>query len=183
EKNAIAVSEALKTSELESRQGMNQEITLKRSGDTRWRSHYGTLISIITMFSSIVDVFEIIANDASNSKQRFEANSILRFIICKLGLQRMREHGWNSLLSQLNSHFNEVNTKILLCLACLCPKDSFVAFNKEKLLPLAQLYPKDFSPVDLMTLDTQLNVYIIDMQSSVEFSGLSPIGDLAQKNG
>ncbi|KAH9782458.1 TTF-type domain-containing protein [Citrus sinensis] len=234
EKHAIAVSEALKTSELESRQGMNQEITLKRSDDTQWSSHHGTLISIITMFSSIIDVLEIIANDASNSEQRFEANSILRFMqtfdfvftlylmknilgfanelsqalqrkdqdivnsmklvsICKLGLQRMREHGWNSLLSQvssfcekhfiivpvmenmfltpgrsmqLNSHFNEVNTKILLCLACLCPKDSFAAFNREKLLPLAQLYLKDFSPVDLMALDTQLDVYIMDMQSS-----------------
>ncbi|XP_052293999.1 uncharacterized protein LOC112496300 isoform X3 [Citrus sinensis] len=48
EKHAVAVSEALKTGELKSRQGMNQEITLKRSGDTRWSSHYGTLISIIT---------------------------------------------------------------------------------------------------------------------------------------
>ena len=66
-------------------------------------------------------------------------------------------------------------------MACLCPKDSFAAFNREKLLPLAQLYLKDFSPVDLMALDTQLDVYIMDMQSSVEFLGLSPIGDLAQK--
>ena len=227
------------------------------------------------MFSSIIDVLEIIANDASNSEQRFEANSTLKFMqtfdfvftlylmknilgfanelsqalqrkdqdivnsmklvsICKLGLQRMREHGWNSLLSQvssfcekyfisvpvmenmfltlgrsrrraqeitnmhhyridlfcaildmqlqeLNSRFNEVNTELLLCLACLCPKDSFAAFNKEKLLRLAQLYPKDFSQVDLMALDTQLDVYIMDMQSSVEFSELNGIGDLAQK--
>ncbi|KAH9783053.1 TTF-type domain-containing protein [Citrus sinensis] len=265
EKHAIAVIEALKTGELKSGQGMNQEITLKRSGYTRWSSHYGTLISIITMFSSIIDVLEIIANDASNSEQRFEANSTLKFMqtfdfvftlylmknilgfanelsqalqrkdqyivnsmklvsICKLGLQRMREHGWNSLLSQvssfcekhfisvpvmeniaqeitnmhhyridlfcaildmqlqeLNSRFNEVNTELLLCLDCLCPKDSFAAFNKEKLLRLAQLYPKDFSQVDLMALDTQLDVYIMDMQSSVEFSELNGISDLAQK--
>ncbi|XP_052291975.1 uncharacterized protein LOC102612274 [Citrus sinensis] len=275
ETRAIAVIEALKTGELKSGQGMNQEITLKRSGYTRWSSHYGTLISIITMFSSIIDVLEIIANDASNSEQRFEANSTLKFMqtfdfvftlylmknilgfanelsqalqrkdqyivnsmklvsICKLGLQRMREHGWNSLLSQvssfcekhfisvpvmenmfltprksrcraqeitnmhhyridlfcaildmqlqeLNSRFNEVNTELLLCLDCLCPKDSFAAFNKEKLLRLAQLYPKDFSQVDLMALDTQLDVYIMDMQSSVEFSELNGISDLAQK--
>ncbi|ESR54916.1 hypothetical protein CICLE_v10018973mg [Citrus x clementina] len=275
EKHVVAVIEALKTGELKSGQGMNQEITLKRSGDTRWSSHYGTLISIITIFSSIIDVLEIIANDASNSEQRFEANSTLKFMqtfdfvftlylmknilgfanelsqalqrkdqdivnsmklvsICKLGLQRMRKHGWNSLLIQvssfcekhfisvhvmetmfltpgrsrrraqeitnmhhyridlfcaildmqlqeLNSRFNEVNTELLLCLACLCPKDSFAAFNKEKLLRLAQLYPKDFSQVDLMALDTQLDIYIMDMQSSVEFSELNGIGDLAQK--
>ena len=70
---------------------------------------------------------------------------------------------------------------MLLCLACLCPKDSLAAFNKEKLLRLAQFYPKDFSPIDLMALDTQLDVYIMDMQSSVEFSRLNGIGDLAQK--
>ena len=58
---------------------MNQEITLNRSGDTRWSSHHGTLISIVTMFSSIIDVLEIIANDASNSEERFEANSTLKF--------------------------------------------------------------------------------------------------------
>lgn len=232
--------------------------------------HYHTRWS-----SSIIDVLEIVANDASNSEQRFEANSTLKFMqtfdfvltlylmknilsfanelsqalqrkdqdivnsmklvsICKLVLQRMREHGWNSLLIQvssfcekhfisvpvmenmfltpgrsrrrvqeitnmhhyridlfcaildmqlqeLNSRFNEVNTELLLCLACLCPKDSFAAFNKEKLLRLAQLYPKDFSQVDLMALDTQLGVYIMDMQSSVEFSELNGIGDLAQK--
>ncbi|KDO85032.1 hypothetical protein CISIN_1g041483mg, partial [Citrus sinensis] len=81
----------------------------------------------------------------------------------------------------LNIHFNKVNTELLCCLACLCPKDSFAAFNKKKLLRLAQLYPRDFSPVDLMALDIQLDVYIMDMQSSVEFSGLNGISNLAQK--
>ncbi|KDO38080.1 hypothetical protein CISIN_1g047413mg, partial [Citrus sinensis] len=80
EKHIVAVIEALKTGELQSEQGMNQEITLKRSGDTRWSSHYGTLISIITMFSSTINVLEIIANDASNSEQRFKANSALKFM-------------------------------------------------------------------------------------------------------
>ncbi|KDO37473.1 hypothetical protein CISIN_1g037865mg [Citrus sinensis] len=75
----------------------------------------------------------------------------------------------------------QVNTDLLLCFACLCPKDSFVAFNKEKLLRLAQLYPKDFSQVDLMALDTQLDVYIMNMHYSVKFSKLNGIGDLAQK--
>ena len=54
-------------------------------------------------------------------------------------------------LQELNSRFNEVNTKLLMCLACLCPKNSFAAFNKKTLL---QFYLKDFSPIDLMALDT-----------------------------
>ncbi|KAH9669535.1 hypothetical protein KPL70_021825 [Citrus sinensis] len=159
------------------------------------------------------------ANDLSQALQRKDqdfVNSMKLVSICKLGLLRMREHGWNSLLSQvssfcekrfiivpvmenmfltpgrsrhraqeitnmhhyridlfctildmqlqeLNSRFNEINTKLLMCLACLCPKDLFAAFNKETLLRLAQFYLKDFSPIDLM------------------FSGLNRICDLAQK--
>ncbi|ESR50593.1 hypothetical protein CICLE_v10033413mg [Citrus x clementina] len=143
------------------------------------------------------------ANDLSQALQRKDqdiVNSMKLVSICKLGLQRMREHGWNSLLSQvssfcekhfiivpvmenmfltpgrsrhraqeitnmhhyridlfctildmqlqeLNSRFNEVNTKLLMFLACLCPKDLFAAFNKE----------------------------------TVEFLGLNRICDLAQK--
>ena len=76
EKHDVAVIEKPKMSELKN----GQEITLKCSGNTQWSSHYSTLISIITMFSSIIDVLEIIANDASNFEQRFEANSTLKFM-------------------------------------------------------------------------------------------------------
>ena len=34
-------------------------------------------------------------------------------------------------LQELNSRFIEVNTKLLLCVACLNPCDSFVAFDKK----------------------------------------------------
>ncbi|XP_021828767.1 zinc finger MYM-type protein 1-like [Prunus avium] len=36
--------------------GLNQETSLKRAGNTRWNSHYGTMISIISMFPSMVNV-------------------------------------------------------------------------------------------------------------------------------
>ncbi|VVA40221.1 PREDICTED: zinc finger MYM-type 1, partial [Prunus dulcis] len=34
--------------------GLHQETSLKRAGDTRWSSHYGTIISIISIFSSVI---------------------------------------------------------------------------------------------------------------------------------
>ena len=43
-------------------------------------SHYGTLISLIIMFSSIIEVLEIIVDDGSNSEQRCEANHLLKFM-------------------------------------------------------------------------------------------------------
>ena len=74
------VSESLKHSELSNGQGLNQETTLKRACDTSWGSHYGTLLRLINMFSSVIEVLEIIVEDDSNSKQRYEATNLLESI-------------------------------------------------------------------------------------------------------
>ncbi|XP_066374592.1 uncharacterized protein [Miscanthus floridulus] len=50
------VNKSLQCGELESGSGLNQEMCLSRPGDTRWGSHYKTICSIITMYSSIHDV-------------------------------------------------------------------------------------------------------------------------------
>ena len=72
-------------------------------------------------------------------------------------------------LQELSNRFNEMNTELLLCVACLCPNDSFAAFDNHKLLRLAEFYPNDFSPVDLVTLESQLDVYIMDVSSDNNF--------------
>ncbi|KAK9180887.1 hypothetical protein WN944_024023 [Citrus x changshan-huyou] len=84
------------------------------------------------------------------------------------------------LLEEARSPNNESNTELLICLACLCPNDLFAAFDKEKLLRLAEFYPKDFSTIDLIALEMQLDVYITDLRSSAEFSELKGIGELAR---
>ena len=84
-------------------------------------------------------------------------------------------------LQELNSHFTESNTNLLLCVTCSSPSDSSLAFDKEKLVLLAQFYPKEFSSLELMILYDQLDSYIIDMLSSIEFSNLLGTRDLAQK--
>ncbi|KAM1571243.1 hypothetical protein ACFX10_036159 [Malus domestica] len=81
EKQSIAVIEALNSGEFTSGKGKNQETTLKRAGETRWGSHLGTLVSIMTMFSSILDVLEVIADDGVSSQQRCEANNLLDFML------------------------------------------------------------------------------------------------------
>ena len=84
-------------------------------------------------------------------------------------------------LQKLNDCFSNINTELLLCVVCLCPDDSFSAFNKIKLFRLAEYYLEDFSTVELMVLDDWLEIYIIDMRSSKEFMGLKNFSDLAQK--
>ncbi|XP_025702805.1 uncharacterized protein [Arachis hypogaea] len=61
---------ALQNRDVSSGRGLNQETTLKRAGDTRWGSHYGTILSLISIFSSVVEVLEVIKEDGNNPEQR-----------------------------------------------------------------------------------------------------------------
>ena len=55
-------------------------------------------------------------------------------------------------LQELNNCFLEANTNSLLCMACLNPSNSFMAFDKEKLICLAKFYPSDFLKTDILAL-------------------------------
>ncbi|XP_024190409.1 zinc finger MYM-type protein 1-like [Rosa chinensis] len=80
EKQALKVIEALKVGELKSGHGLNQETEIKRSCDTRWSSHYGTLLNFTVMFSSIIDVLDEIAFDKVSSDQKHEAFISLKLL-------------------------------------------------------------------------------------------------------
>uniref|UniRef100_A0A2N9GBL8 HAT C-terminal dimerisation domain-containing protein n=1 Tax=Fagus sylvatica TaxID=28930 RepID=A0A2N9GBL8_FAGSY len=80
EKQAIRVVESVHNGELPSGQGLNQETSLKRSCDTRWSSHYNTMISLIDMFPSIVDVLDAVVEDGATSELRGQAEHLSHFI-------------------------------------------------------------------------------------------------------
>ncbi|KAJ9558445.1 hypothetical protein OSB04_013059 [Centaurea solstitialis] len=271
------VFEALSSGEIPSGRGLNQETSLTRAGDTRWGSHYGTLVSIITLFPSVIDVLQMIEEDGATHEQKSEArllsyslhsfdfifclhlmkmilgitnelsqalqkkeqdivNSMELVGVCKHQLQKMRVENdrWDSLLNQvvvvcekhdidvcnmdemfslpgrlrrkapqmtnlhyyrvelfyaiidlqlmeLENRFNETNTDLLISMACLNPRDSFAAFDKSKLIHLAHFYPDDFSEMELLILEDQLETYIVDMRTNPKFCNLKGISDLAQK--
>ncbi|XP_052621027.1 uncharacterized protein LOC128126901 [Lactuca sativa] len=85
-------------------------------------------------------------------------------------------------LQELNQRFNEANTNLLLCIACLCPSGSFKAFDLEKIMKMASLYPEEF-PIeyDRRVLEVELGNYIKDMREDERFNDLKSIGDLAKK--
>ena len=60
--------------------GLNQETNLKHPSDTRWGSYYGTILNLILMFSTVVDVLKIIEEDGL-SDQKVEVRSIMRSIL------------------------------------------------------------------------------------------------------
>lgn len=269
------VLEAVENGELATGQGLNQEVSLKRPGDTRWGSHYATLVRFLVMFPSVIEVLERVVEDGLNSEQRGEASALLESLqsfdfifilhlmrrilgitndlskalqrsdqditnamtlvkVSKQLLQTMRDDEWGLLITdvssfctkniitipnmedkfvargrsrrnaeemtnlhyyrvglfykcidwqllELNSRFDKVNTELLLCLACLNPSNSFVAFDKKSLIRLAEFYPSDFSSETLMILHDQLDNYITDVRSNREFSELKGISDLVRK--
>lgn len=66
-------------------------------------------------------------------------------------------------LQEFENHFTEVNTKLLLCIACLNPRESIHTFNKQKLICLTQFYLFNFFMVELVEVDNQLKTCILDM--------------------
>ncbi|XP_070677970.1 uncharacterized protein [Malus domestica] len=185
EKQQEQIKKALDIGDLETGRGLNQESSLMCPCDIRWNSHYGTIVSIIVMFKAVVEVLEWIKDDTNQDnfgettgKSRRKAPRLTNFhyYCVDLYFQVL-----DTQLKQLNDRFDEVNTELLLCMACLIPVNNFASFDKAKIVRLAQLYPQDFDRMDLMNLPIQLDNYIHDMKMHSEFSSLRGIGDLAKE--
>ncbi|XP_021740877.1 zinc finger MYM-type protein 1-like [Chenopodium quinoa] len=84
-------------------------------------------------------------------------------------------------LQELNSRFDEENMELLICVSCLNPINSFAAFDMQKLLRLAELYPKEF-PTNDMTMTAlrhELQFYINDVRQDARFGDLKGIHELS----
>ena len=55
---------------------MNQERALKGSGETRWSSHFNTLENLIYLFSSVIDVLDVIAENGTLSIHKAQATDL-----------------------------------------------------------------------------------------------------------
>ncbi|KAG4996810.1 hypothetical protein JHK85_028249 [Glycine max] len=156
EKQIVNVRKALRKGETSSRQGLNQETSLKHVVDTRWGSHYATLV-----YSAIVDVLEIIKDDGSNVDQRVETNGLLHLI---------KDFDFAFILHLMKNVLgisNELSH-------ALQRKDQGIinVMNLASLIDFVGFYPYDFSSIDLVMLDNQLETYIIDLCRNVEFASL-----------
>ena len=80
EKQTVEVVESLQNIEMSTGRGLNQEMNIKRPGDTRWISHYGAIASLITIFSSVINMVENIVEDGLNSEQRAKSNILIQLL-------------------------------------------------------------------------------------------------------
>ncbi|XP_021765932.1 zinc finger MYM-type protein 1-like [Chenopodium quinoa] len=242
---AEEVARALDVGDIVSGSGLNQELGLKRPGDTRWSSYYKSISNIILLFPTIVKVLVHIGKHGV-SEDKFKAQIVLGQLekeqdivnamelvtYTKLVLQKMREQGWDTLLNkvtsfcakhgivvptmdspyvpqgrsrrfveeatnehhfrvgifvrvidlhlqELDDRFNERNMEILICMACLSPKDNFSSFDKDKVLKLSSFYPEEFLSFDLMALECQLDIFMENMLNDDRFQGLNDLNSLS----
>ncbi|KAL7590978.1 hypothetical protein Lser_V15G33764 [Lactuca serriola] len=65
--------------ETETRRRLNQEISLVRAGDTRWGSHFRTIVSLLNLFAEVVAVLKYIKEEGSTLSNRNQAKGILSY--------------------------------------------------------------------------------------------------------
>ncbi|XP_039130951.1 uncharacterized protein LOC120267379 [Dioscorea cayenensis subsp. rotundata] len=103
--------EQLEKVEIASGRGQNQESSLARPGDTRWGSHYTTILRLISMWTSVLNVLQNVHDDGASNDNRGIAASLIEkmenyqfvFVIQKVQLQDLRETGWEAFLEQVRS--------------------------------------------------------------------------------
>ncbi|XP_042041495.1 zinc finger MYM-type protein 1-like [Salvia splendens] len=69
--------EQLNDGEVISGRGKNQETSLVRPGDTRWGSHYFTLLRLCSMWSSVEKVLEVVRDDATLRDNRSTTEGLI----------------------------------------------------------------------------------------------------------
>jgi hypothetical protein len=108
-----------------------------------------------------------------------------RFFVKIKNLHRYRVDMFLSIIDrqllELNERFDEVNTELLVCMAAFSPIDSFAAFDKDKLVKLAEFYPNDFSLLELRHLPSSLTLYINDMLADERFKNVRTFAELSVK--
>ncbi|XP_050211444.1 uncharacterized protein LOC126661635 [Mercurialis annua] len=83
EKDALRLSQhdlmvtRLEKGEISSGRGLHQETSLARPGDTRWGSHYQTILCILAMWPSVMEVIGNVHDDATDSKKKGAALGLL----------------------------------------------------------------------------------------------------------
>ncbi|XP_031265630.1 uncharacterized protein LOC116124058 [Pistacia vera] len=133
EKQALKVKKAIESGELSTGQGLNQDTSLKRPGETRWGSHYGTLLSLINLFSSVIEVLEDLTENSDNRVEANMPNMQEKFVARGRSRRNVQEmtnlfHYCVELfyaiidlqLSELKSRFNEASY-LLITLALTLP--------------------------------------------------------------
>jgi hypothetical protein len=74
------VKKAIRCGQLGTGTGLNQEQSLQRAGDTRWGSHYKTLLSISNLFPDVLGVLKYVEKDGPSDAKKRQARGLLDYV-------------------------------------------------------------------------------------------------------
>ncbi|XP_039120027.1 uncharacterized protein LOC120256402 [Dioscorea cayenensis subsp. rotundata] len=104
QKHHDKIVEKLEKGEIFPGRGQHQETNLARPGDTRWGSHYTTLIRLFTMWESVLEVLE--------NKDQNIVNAMGLIVTVKELMQDLRENGWGTFLEEVRSFCVEMSVSV-----------------------------------------------------------------------
>lgn len=79
ESNRKRMEEEISKGKMKTGTGLNQDLSLKRPGYTRWGSHYKTLLRLVVMFPCIIEVLEHIQIEGADGTKRQQAYGLLKY--------------------------------------------------------------------------------------------------------
>jgi hypothetical protein len=86
----------------------------------------------------------------------------------------------DSIITEFDHRFNEVSSELLVCFACLDPRNSFSKFDVDKLARIADTYCDDFSFDDRKIIKDQLRTFIIHVRRLEEFKVCHDLASLSK---
>jgi hypothetical protein len=81
EAQAQIIVEALELDDVKTGKGLNQEMGLGRPGDTRWGSHYKTVMHLLSLYPLIRKVLMKVGNDRSQEVECAHAQTMLTIFL------------------------------------------------------------------------------------------------------
>ncbi|XP_023752283.1 uncharacterized protein LOC111900630 [Lactuca sativa] len=167
---------------------LNQEISLVRAGDTRWGSHFRTIVSLLNLFAEVVVVFKYVKEEGSNLSNR---NQTKEYYVTprKHRTNKTNQHHcevviFNTVLDmqiqEFGDRFSEVGTELMKNMVAFSACDSFSSFDKAKLLKLSEIYKKDFNDSERAQHNRQLDIYYHSLLHDERFFNLKGIADLSR---
>ncbi|KAK9690797.1 hypothetical protein RND81_09G154700 [Saponaria officinalis] len=177
------IERLLELEELETGKGKNQIDTVKRAGDTRWGSHFGSLNSLLNMYNASCSVLQTVikegkgaqrgeADKAYDDMTSFEFVHVLHIMIQILGIT-------NDLCQALQRKSQDIlndmhlvsNTKILI--------QKLRDDGWENLLQQVLLFCNNHD-IEKLNLKSQLNLFLLEIKEHPQLDSLKSISDLCR---
>nr|XP_043620074.1 uncharacterized protein LOC122591914 [Erigeron canadensis] len=204
---AIEIKELLEFGEIKLGKGKNQVGTLRRSGDTRWGSHYNSICSLINMFGVTRAVLKGIMDNTTHDTCPQRGNAQVAYTHLKYDIEQpdMRapykstqyrprkndlhvtfEHFYrvdlfmetlDKQIHEMDCRFNEQSVELLSLCATLCSKKINIG---DIVLLVEKYYPMDFIEHERNQLRCQLETFQVERINNAKLSKAETLSDLCQ---